>query len=200
MSATTVHPPMPWSLGGRPTSLRAVARKGWRIATGTLLILVMCGSLGLAYTVIHEHIGFQPVLSPSMVPAFRPGDLIITKSEPAAAVKIGQVVALPIPGEPGQRYVHRIIKVTMRDGKPLVRTKGDANPAPEPYALRIDSPDVPVVIARVPSFGRVSTLLRHGWLRLVIVAFTIGCGTIAAKRLVQSARHPAATPPSEDNP
>jgi signal peptidase len=200
MSATTVHPPMPWSLGGRPTSLRAVAGKGWRIATGTLLILVMCGSLGLAYTVIHDHIGFQPVLSPSMVPAFRPGDLIITKAEPASSVKVGQVVALPIPGEPGQRYVHRIIKVTMRDGKPLVRTKGDANPEPEPYTLRIDSPSVPVVIASAPGLGRMTTLLRHGWLRLMIGALTIGCGAIAAKRLVQSVRHPVGHAPTEDNP
>jgi signal peptidase I len=199
MSATAMHPPMPWSLGGRATGARRILTGSWRAFTGFVLIAAMCGSVGLAYTVIHEHIGFQPVLSPSMVPTFRPGDLIITKAEPASAVKVGQIVALPIPNEPGQRYVHRIISVTERDGKPLVRTKGDANPAPEPFSLRIDSPSVPVVIATVPGFGRMTTLLRHGWLRLLIVILTIGCGGVATKRLVQSLRHPTDLTGTEDN-
>jgi signal peptidase len=193
-----MHPPMPWSLGGRPTDARGILTSCWRAFTGMFLIAAMCASVGLAYTVIHEHIGFQPVLSPSMVPAFRPGDLIITKAEPASAVKVGQVVALPIPNEPGQRYVHRIISVTTRDGKPLVRTKGDANPQPESFTLRIDSPNVPVVVATVPGVGRMSVLLQRGWLRLLIVALTVMFGAIATKRLVHSVRHPD-QPQIEDN-
>jgi signal peptidase len=175
------------------------ARQAWNLFTGSLLIVAMTASVALAFTVVHERIGFQPVLSPSMVPTFRPGDLLLTKAEPASAVKVGQVVELPIPNEPGQRYSHRIISVTMKDGKPVVRTKGDANPAPESFSLRIDSPTVPVVIATVPGVGRLSVVLQRRWLRLLIAALTIGFGVVAAKRLVQSVRRPDDLTGIEDN-
>jgi len=119
-----------------------------------------------------------------MEPTFHPGDLVITKPEPARDVKVGQIVALPVPDAPSQRYVHRVISVTIKDGKPLVRTKGDANPAPETFALRVDSPTVPVVVATVPQLGRLSVLLQHSMLRLSVMAVTVIAILLAAWRLL----------------
>jgi signal peptidase len=139
-------------------------------------------------TVMTQHLGFAPVLSPSMEPTFHPGDLVITKPEPATDIKVGQIVALPVPSSPGQRYVHRIISVKTKDGLPLVRTQGDANPAPEPFAMRIDSASVPRVVATVPYLGRLSILLQHSKTRLVVTAITLTAILLAAWRVLAGAR------------
>jgi signal peptidase I len=145
-------------------------------------------------TVVHDHLGFAPVLSPSMEPAFRPGDLVITRPEPAADIAVGQVLALPVPGAPGQRYVHRIISVSESDGYPVIRTKGDANATPEPFALRITSPTVPLVVATIPELGRVSVLVHHEWVRVVVLALTIAAIALAGWRLAAGTRRPRAIP------
>jgi signal peptidase len=150
--------------------------------------MVMLGSLTAMVGVMTQHLGFAPVLSPSMEPKLHPGDLVVTKPEPAAEIKVGQVVALPVPAEPGQRYVHRVISVTTRDGRPVVQTKGDANPKPEPFTLKIDSSTVPVVVARVPLVGRLSVLLQHAKTRLALVAITCLAILLAAWRLITGAR------------
>lgn len=166
---------------------RAVHRL-WRTLTGLLLIAAAVASVTAMVTVMSQHLGFAPVLSPSMEPAFHPGDLVVTKPEPASAVKVGQVVALPVPDAPGQRYVHRIISVSTKNGRPLVQTKGDANPEPEPFSLRIDSPTVPVVVATVPELGRLSVLLQHSRLRLAVTAITVLAMLLAAWRMFLGAR------------
>lgn len=152
--------------------------------TGLLLIAAVVASVTVMVTVMTQHLGFAPVLSPSMEPTFHPGDLVITKPEAATDIKIGQVVALPVPNEPGQRYVHRIISVSTKDGRPLVRTKGDANPAPETFSLRVDSPTVPVVVATVPQLGRLSVILQHSKTRLAVMAVTVIAILIAAWQLL----------------
>jgi signal peptidase I len=158
--------------------LRAVVR--WTV--NLLLLLLMVASAVLAVFVAVEHVGFSPVLSPSMVPTFAPGDLIVTKPEPASAVRVGQIVVLPVPNEPGQRYVHRIIKVEYEHGAPVVRTKGDANAAPENFRLRITSPTVPVVVHSVPHLGRFAVLLRGGIWRLVGICLVGAFLLVAVKR------------------
>jgi len=170
---------------------RSIGYRIWRLVTGMLLIVVTVTSVVGMIFVIHDRVGFSPVLSPSMVPTFAPGDLIITRSEPATSMRVGQIVALPIPGAPGQRYVHRLISVGVKDGKPLVRTKGDANPAPEPFALRVTSKNVPLVIASVPKMGRLSLITRRSTPRLILIALTLFFGAMAAKRLYVGARQRA---------
>jgi signal peptidase I len=152
--------------------------------SGLLLIAAAAASVSAMVIVMTQHLGFAPVLSPSMEPTFHPGDLVITRPEPATDVKVGQVIALPVPDAPSQRYVHRVISVEMKEGRPLVRTKGDANPAPETFSLRIDSPTVPRVVTTVPYLGRLSVLLQHSTLRLTVMAVTVIAILIAAWRML----------------
>jgi signal peptidase len=161
----------------------ALQRLG-RMVSGLLLIAAAAASVAAMVIVMTQHLGFAPVLSPSMEPTFHPGDLVITKPEPVTDVKVGQVIALPVPDAPSQRYVHRVISVEMKDGRPTVRTQGDANPAPETFSLRIDSPTVPVVVATVPQLGRLSVLLQHSMLRLTVMAVTVVAILLAAWRMV----------------
>lgn len=147
----------------------AVARQVVRAITGLLLTVAALGSIALTIVIALGHIGFSPVLSPSMRPSFAPGDLVITKPEPAADVRVGQVVMLPVPGERGERYVHRVIEVGYQKGLPVVRTKGDANSVPENFRLTITSRTVPVVVHTVPHMGKLAILLRGGAWRIAAI-------------------------------
>jgi signal peptidase I len=171
----------------------------WRLVSGVFLVVLTAGSLAGMVTVIHDRIGFSPVLSPSMVPTFGPGDLIITKPELATDIKVGQIIALPVLHAPGQRYVHRVISVTRHDGKPVVQTKGDANPAPEQFALTVTSKYVPRVIAVIPKAGRLSLITQRRGLRLAIILLTAICALIAVKRLVLGVRYPGEPGESGDD-
>lgn len=50
-------------------------------------------------------------------------------------------------------YVHRLTSVRIDEGQVIVTTKGDANPAPDPWELRIDSAYVPLVVGQIPMPG-----------------------------------------------
>jgi signal peptidase I len=170
------------SLPNRGIAAGQLLRRAGRIVLRAASALVALASVALAIVIAVEHIGFSPVLSPSMVPTFAPGDLVITKPEPASAVKVGQVLVLPVPGEQGQRYVHRVIAVTHKDGFPVVQTKGDANPAPEQFTLRITSAQVPRVVTTIPKLGRLAILLRGGLWRALAVCLIGALLLVGVKR------------------
>src|SRR4051812_22542876 len=122
---------------GERTDSAEVMRSIGRGIAAVLLALTAVISVAGTVTVIVERLGFAPVLSPSMVPAFAPGDLVVTRPKASTDIKIGDVLSLPIPDSAGEHYVHRIIEVTHTDGAVVVRTKGDANPAADAFRLRI---------------------------------------------------------------
>lgn len=176
---TTITVPAP-SVAGRHR--RATRIRPLRMVTGALLALLAAGSIALATLVLLLHIGFAPVLSPSMVPTFAAGDLLLTKAEPADALRVGQIVVLPRPDLPGQRYAHRLISVRQTDDGPIVRTKGDANNAPDPQALRISSATVPVVVGHVPMVGRFALLGQRVWVKIGLILFVGACVLVAIRR------------------
>ncbi len=142
-------------------------------------IAALCG----AGAVVVYRLGFSPVLSPSMVPTFAAGDLIVTSPRPSSDIAVGDVLVLPIPDSPGQRYVHRVLTVTTgADGLPVVTTKGDANPAPDPWTLSITSAKVPAVITSVPTVGSLALHTRGSALRIPLLLIVAGGVLVAVKR------------------
>jgi signal peptidase I len=174
---------------GRHRSGAARGIAGWTLVrrmvrwmTGTVLTVAALASVALTVFIAVGHIGFSPVLSPSMRPSFAPGDLIVTKPEAAADIRVGQVLVLPVPGEKGQRYVHRVIEVAYQKGRPVVRTKGDANGAPENFRLTITSKKVPVVVNTVPRMGRLALLFRGGSWRVGAIVLIGALFLVGIKR------------------
>lgn len=160
-----------------------------RVLSGLLLATAALGAVGAAVLVVLLHVGFAPVLSPSMEPSFAAGDLLVTRSVPTAEVGVGDVVVLPRPDAPGERYAHRVISRDDSEGAVVVRTKGDANPAEDPQALRIVSDTVPVAIGDVPFAGRAALLGQYGWVRVGLVVLVGLAVLVAAKRaLLRPAR------------
>src|SRR5918911_945136 len=93
------------------------------------------------------------VLSGSMRPAFAPGDMVVVTPEPSRDVRVGQVISYRIPVGDHHVQSHRVIKVIRRGDRVSVRTKGDANAAPDPWTATLDGPTAWRVRAVLPKLG-----------------------------------------------
>lgn len=116
------------------------------VALGLLaLTAVTAAVLGLV-----AQLSFTRVASGSMEPWAQRGDLLVLRPEPAAEVRPGQVLALPMPRSGGQVYTHRVVSAHLHAKALVLRTRGDANPAVDPWTLRLRPGEPSVVVARVP--------------------------------------------------
>lgn len=139
-----------------------VGARVWRIVDGGLWIAAVAGSVALALAVHLGGLQVTRVLSPSMVPAFSPGDLLVIRAVPAASLAVGDIPVLPDPDEPQFQVAHRVVTVrpTPERGEVFVVTRGDANPEADTPAT-IVSEQVPAVMFSVP-LGRLD-LARVTW-------------------------------------
>lgn len=87
------------------------------------------------------------VVSGSMAPALRPGDIVMTAAPPPGRLAVGALVVVPDPDGDGT-VVHRVAAV---EGD-RYRTKGDANHAVDARSVPIDSV-VAIGRMRIPMLG-----------------------------------------------
>jgi signal peptidase len=132
--------------------------------------------------VVGFHIGLTPVLSASMTPDFGAGSLVVTKPVPVSSLRAGQVIVFTPPGEP-DRYVHRVVSIHGGD-RPVIRTKGDANPLVDPWHARLSTATVPVVVGSVPMLGRVLVDVRHDHGRPILIALAGLLIMLIGRRLI----------------
>jgi signal peptidase I len=126
---------------GTPGVGRGILRVGRRVA-GALSSLALAAAIVVLLAIgVAPHIfGFRTVtmLSGSMSPLIRPGDVIIDTPEPLAAVKVGQIITFHTPTATGYVDSHRVIQVQhQKDGAVLIRTKGDANKSPDAWVAEL---------------------------------------------------------------
>ena len=100
------------------------------------------------------------MLTGSMAPAVPPGAMAIDVAEPVSQLRVGQIVSFHAP-EPGRPVVtHRVVSVERRDGKVLIRTRGDANGGDDPWLAVVHGDKVWRVRGVVPHMGTAIRLLR----------------------------------------
>jgi signal peptidase len=104
------------------------------------------------------------VLSGSMTPTFSPGDMVIVTPEPLREVRVGQIISYRIPIGDHHVQSHRVIKIVRAGLHPLVRTKGDANAAADPWTAQLHGTTAWRVRAVLPKVGWVIF-----WFRLPLV-------------------------------
>lgn len=148
----------------------------------------------LVWTVLPLALGWQPsvVLSGSMEPAIRTGDVVVTREVPAAQLRPGHVL-LADSGD-GRRLLHRFDS-TDDDGGIVLR--GDANESPDSTPVAAEAVHG-VGVLRVPWVG-----LPYAWAaqgRYVNVALAVlGLGACAllsrVRELAGSHRGPAHAAP-----
>jgi signal peptidase len=92
------------------------------------------------------------VLSGSMTPTLRVGDLVIDRQERAAGLRPGDIATFRDPDKPSRLLTHRVVRMRIRRGVAYVVTKGDANTGVERWSAPVDG-SVGVVELRIPKLG-----------------------------------------------
>jgi len=125
-----------------------------RAATSVLaLALLAVLAAGLIATRSGYHV--YVVRTGSMVPAFAPGDVVVTA--PTSTVLPGQVVTFRHSSRTDDLVTHRVTDVTAAG---VLHTKGDANPTADSWDIR---PDQVVGVERysLPRLGYAIVYLRN---------------------------------------
>jgi len=104
-------------------------------------ISLMCGLivlLAIAYGALIAA-GYHPVAvySGSMVTALPVGSLAVDKQIQASSLRVGDIVTFNDPYVYGRVVTHRVVAIFHTDHGLAYRTKGDANPARDPWTIQL---------------------------------------------------------------
>jgi signal peptidase len=169
-----------------------------RIGGVVLWVVAVLGALSGALFIAHALGWVQPlvVVSGSMEPDIRKGDLLIAIPVAATELDVGEVASLHS-DVTGRLVTHRVIDVS-RDGSDVViEMEGDANGVPDsaPYRLDADA-SVWQPIATVPAVGDLMLILARPTVAIplaVSVLALIGLSLVPPRT---PARHLAPRPTS----
>lgn len=150
----------------------AVRRRGRRATVLLTDALGLVAALGFLLLAVGPHLlGYRTavMLTGSMRPTAAPGDLLVVRSEPVAALARGQVLTFTAPVAGSPTVTHRVVDAVTEDGGVEVVTRGDANPAADPWRLRLTGRRAWYVVGVVPGGGRPLALLHRSGVRLLCV-------------------------------
>jgi len=101
----------------------------------------------------------------SMGGAVPRGSIAYEERVPVGALRVGDVITYTPPGR-GERVTHRIVSI--RPGG-VLRTKGDANRAPDPWTFTLPAREQAVLRFHVPIAGYAFAALGVRWLRMLAI-------------------------------
>jgi signal peptidase len=165
----------------RSVDARALAgrlARGLRRAVAAALLLLL---LGVAATIWLLHLGLSPVLTASMRPTYAPGDAVLTRTIPVSSLRPGDIAVFVPPGEAAP-FAHRVVSITGDPHHPVIRTKGDANPAPDSWHATLPGPNVRVVVWSVPKIGYPLTWVKTREARAALIGVVGLLLTLTATR------------------
>jgi signal peptidase len=145
-------------------------RRADRFAVG----LVVAASVAVLVVLALVLAGFRPLVirSGSMEPTYAIGDVVLVASEPAADIRVGQVVTRFDAPQAADSLTHRVQSVTRDGGRVQVTTQGDANTSAERWSAPADQ-QVGVVVASVPAIGLPLTAVRSSTAWAVVVGVAV---------------------------
>lgn len=153
-----------------------------RVAAWTIVGLLVVPGLFYAFPQIVGRDGAYVVLSGSMVPFFRAGDVIFVDSVPSDSLQVGDVVTFR--AKPGSNVLitHRVTEVLEEGGRVRYRTQGDANSDPDPFLV---TPEMVVgkYAFQIPFWGHLLNVVRSkvGYVLFVVIP----AGTIIIREFVR---------------
>jgi len=108
------------------------------------------------------------VLSGSMQPAIPIGAEVVDQVVPGASLEVGDVITYEHPRHPGTYITHRVIAIDRTGLAPIISTRGDANGAPDPWKVQVQSSMLRVQVT-IPLLGYLLGSLASPYARLVMV-------------------------------
>jgi signal peptidase len=143
---------------------------------GTALATALCAAcLALAgLMLLPSLLGYQRyvITSGSMTGSYDRGSVVFDKVVPVADLEVGDAITYtPPPGSgPSGRITHRIVWIgSDQFGRQALRTKGDANPAPDPWTFTLDGATQARVAFHVPYVGYLLSFLAIRQARMVLI-------------------------------
>jgi signal peptidase I len=146
-------------LGGVLRALRILLS----IASGAAAALAAWVILPIAF-------GSHPliVMSGSMTPALRTGDVVIDRRISPLDARIGDIVTFPSPEDSSVLISHRVRRIEIKDGRVYFETRGDANNAAEHWSVPQDGM-IGRVAYHVPKLGYLVVWFRSRATRILLV-------------------------------
>jgi signal peptidase I len=141
-------------------------------AVSKVTVGLVCGS-AVAFAVAYAALlvgGFKPVAvySGSMRPTIPVGGLALDRPIPAADVRVGDVITFNDPYVKGRLVTHRVVQIVKAPNGLAYRTKGDANPSRDPWAIRLTG-EVGRVSLSVPFAGYIVYYAHTREVRTVLI-------------------------------
>jgi signal peptidase len=164
-----------------------LARRG-RLASFTAIasvalhaVLGFAGVLAAAL-IVPSFLGYGSltVLSGSMEPALRVGDVVVEHRVPPLSLRVGDVVTFRDPANANRLYTHRVVSLSASDGSVAFVTRGDANTGVERWSVP-EGGSVGRVEYRIPLLGYATNRAgsRMGKFALLVVpALLLGVGEV----------------------
>ncbi|WP_458205654.1 signal peptidase I [Haladaptatus sp. NG-SE-30] len=114
------------------------------------------------------------VISGSMSPTIKAGDVVVVRDTPANAIEEGDVITFETTDSRPSRITHRVVEVVRTDGELQFRTKGDANEEPDPKLVPANRL-IGQVWFHIPYLGYLLTFAQSkmGILTLVVVPLVL---------------------------
>ncbi|CAN7313452.1 signal peptidase I [Knoellia sp. LjRoot47] len=128
----------------------------------------------------------------SMTGSISKGSIAFEKRVPVDELAVGDVITYLPPSASGvpNLVTHRIVEVgTDAQGASRLRTKGDANPAVDPWTFSLVATEQPVVQFSVPKVGYLFIALADRDTRILVIG--VPAGIIALLALVELVRNVA---------
>ena len=108
----------------------------------------------------------------SMSGSIERGSIVFEEVVPVAELEVGDVITYEPPVESGADglVTHRIVAIRRADaGAPVIRTKGDANAAVDPWRFRLDAGRQPRVVSEIPKLGYLLSALGIREVRMALI-------------------------------
>jgi signal peptidase I len=146
-----------------------------RVGNALCALLIAAGILFGLFLIGPALMGWERyvIISGSMTGTYDRGSLVFDEVVPTSTLKVGDVITYKPPPDSGPKglVTHRIVKI-FRDpktGDRVYRTKGDANPAADPWRFFLQDKKVARVVTGVPKAGFVLAALADRHIRMVII-------------------------------
>lgn len=183
----------------QPTSV------GHKIGTviGTILCIILVPALIVNVALIIRNFtnpdkvpnigGYFPliVLTDSMYPEIKGGDLIFCRTAEPEDIAVGDVIAFFDPAGNGSSMVtHRVVEVTQENGSPVWKTKGDANNVEDSAPVPAENL-VGIYCSRIAGAGNVAMFMQttQGLILCVVCPIVLLVGYDIIRRRIYEKAH-----------
>jgi len=163
-----------------PRPRRSRQRRGHRLVNALTTAAFVVALVVLGLMLVPGLLGLQRyvIVSGSMTPTIPKGSIVYDEVVPVEDLRVGDVITFVPPPEfhITDPVTHRIVEIgrapanSDHPGQVTVRTKGDANDAPDAWTVVFDHPKQTRVKYHLPNIGYIYMALDHRWVQLLVVA------------------------------